>query len=176
MTRIVLTYEDYAALPNDGKRYELHEGALSVTPAPSPQHQIVLANLFTHLNAHVRRHRLGRVLFSPLDVIFNNITVLQPDIVWLDPSRLQAISRRGIEGPPSLVIEALSPSTARIDRVDKRALYLRYGVTWLWLVDSDTRTLEVYHDDERVLVASGPEPADLPPFEQLGLVVESLWD
>ncbi|HEV8586889.1 MAG TPA: Uma2 family endonuclease [Methylomirabilota bacterium] len=172
----LLTYADYAALPNDGKRYELHAGALSVTPAPSPQHQIILGNLFVHLDGHVRRHALGRVLVAAVDVIFSNITVLQPDIVWLDSSRLGAISRRAIEGPPTLAVEILSPSTARTDRTTKRALYRRHGVPWLWLVDPEQRTIEVYRDDERVMVASGAEPADLPPFEQLGLVVDSIWD
>jgi Uma2 family endonuclease len=124
----------------------------------------------------VKRRGLGELLCAPLDVVFSDITVLQPDIVWLDPSRLGAISRRAIEGPPSLAVEILSPSTARTDRTTKRALYRRHGVTWLWLVDPEARAIEVYRDDERIMVASGTEPLDVPPFDGLGLVVDSIWE
>jgi len=176
MTRqALLTYRDYAALPDDGKRYELHDGALSVTPAPAPRHQQVSRNLFRVLDAHVTANDLGEILYSPIDVILSDVTVVQPDIVWLAADRLDRISRRGIEGAPTLVVEILSPSTVSIDRVIKRRLYARHGVPWLWLVNPEARALEVYRGDERVLVASGPEPVDLPPFESLGLIVDSLW-
>ena len=65
----ILTYEDYAALPDDGRRYELHEGELSVTPAPGSRHQWVLSNLNDLLKQHVTRNSLGIVLFAPLDCI-----------------------------------------------------------------------------------------------------------
>ena len=170
-----LTYRDYAALPEDGRRYELHDGLLRVTPAPSPQHQIIVANLLVQLRQHVKRRGLGEVLCAPLDVIFSDTTVLQPDLVWLEPSRVGAISRRGIEQPPTLVIEILSPSTAGVDRGIKRTLYRRNRVTWLWLVDPDARAIEVYRDDAPVTIASGAEPMDVPPFEELALRIDALW-
>lgn len=63
--RAVLTYKEYEALPADGHRYEIHEGKLSVTPAPSPQHQMMSRNLFRVLDAHVRAQGLGEVLYAP---------------------------------------------------------------------------------------------------------------
>src|SRR5215472_776969 len=108
-TRMVLTYKDYEALPADGRRYELHDGELLVTPAPAPKHQRVSGRLYRILQAHVETRRLGEVLYSPLDVILSDTSVLQPDLVFLDGSRQSAISERGIEGPPSLVVEILSP-------------------------------------------------------------------
>jgi hypothetical protein len=99
--RVALTYRDYAALPDDGKRYEIHDGELAAMETPTPQHQIVSANLFTVLDAHVRPRALGLVLYAPLDVILVDTTVLQPDLVYLDPERLSAGSRRGVEGPPT---------------------------------------------------------------------------
>jgi hypothetical protein len=69
MSRVALTYRDYEALPADGRRYELHDGALSVTRTPSPQHQIIVRNVFVVLDAHVRARGLGEVLFAPLDVL-----------------------------------------------------------------------------------------------------------
>ena len=70
--RVAWTYQDYAALPDDGKRYEIHDGELSVTAAPAPLHQIVSANLFTALRAHVSARGLGLVLYAPIDVILSD--------------------------------------------------------------------------------------------------------
>jgi Uma2 family endonuclease len=181
--RIALTYRDYVALPDDGNRYEIHDGELSVTPAPTSLHQIVLGRLFSLLNAHVTARRLGLVMVAPLDVLLSDrpseTTILQPDIVYLDNARLEALHMRGVEGAPTLAVEVLSPSTAVIDRTKKRELYARYGVAYLWFVNSETRELEAhvlrsggYRLDTS---ASGTEPVDLPPFTDLGLVPSSLW-
>src|SRR5712692_7997128 len=96
--RVTLTYQDYAALPDDGKRYEIHDGELSVMTAPTSDHQIVSARLFTTLHRHVEARRLGLVLYAPLDVILSDTTIVQPDIVYLDRERLPALQRRGVEG------------------------------------------------------------------------------
>ena len=181
--RIALTYRDYSALPDDGKRYEIHDGELSVTAAPTPLHQMVLLNLATALDAHVRARNLGRVLVAPLDIILSDrsgeTTILQPDIIFLDRERLGLISQRAIEGPPTLAVEILSPSTAVIDRTRKRELYERYRVPNYWLVDVDAGDIEacVLRSGAYVVAArvSGAEPVDLPPFVGLALVPASLW-
>lgn len=181
--RTALTYQDYAALPDDGKRYEIHEGELCELTAPTLHHQIVAGNLSDILRAHVKTRNLGRVLFAPLDVILsdrpNETTILQPDLVYVDNARHEVWTTRGVEGAPTLAVEILSPSTATIDRTRKRALYARYGVPYLWLVDHEARVIEahVLRGSEYVIAATaaGTEPADLPPFTGLGLVPSSLW-
>jgi Uma2 family endonuclease len=176
---VVLTYEDYAALPADGRRYEVHDGELSVTPAPSPQHQIASRDLFSMLHAHVRQRGLGEVLYAPLDVILSESAIVQPDIVYLDQTRLERISRRGIEGAPTLVVEVLSPSTAAIDRSTKRNLYARHGVPFYWIVDFEGCAIEAlalgFNGYTLVTRASGTEPMSLPPFPDLALVPAALW-
>jgi Uma2 family endonuclease len=121
----------------------------------------------------------GRFIYSPLDVILADTTIVQPDIVYLAADRLDRISRRGIEGPPTLAVEVLSSSTRRIDRVTKRRLYARYGVPFLWLVDPDARAFEALelHNDQYVVAGtvSGVDAVDLPPFAGLGLVPDALW-
>ncbi|MGH7311867.1 MAG: Uma2 family endonuclease, partial [Candidatus Rokuibacteriota bacterium] len=67
------------------------------------------------------------MLFAPLDVILSDTAIVQPDLVYLASDRLSAISRRGIEGPPALAVEILSPSTTAIDRDIKHRLYARHG-------------------------------------------------
>jgi Uma2 family endonuclease len=177
--RVVLTYEDYAALPADGRRYELHGGGLSVTPAPGSRHQEVSAHLFVVLYLHVRAQRLGKVLAAPIEVILDETTVVQPDIVFVDGQRLSIVSERGIEGPPSLAVEILSPSTLRIDRSIKLQLYAHHGVPHYWIVDPDARTIEAYvlreGAFELVGRVAGANPAALPPFSDLALIPASLW-
>ncbi len=176
---VVLTYEDYAALPADGRRYEIHDGELSVTPAPSPGHQRISRNLFRILDHHVMTNGLGEVLYAPLDVILSESCIVQPDLVYLDRGRLGAVTRRGIEGAPTLVVEVLSPSTTLIDRSTKRQLYARYGVPFYWLVDPEGRAIEALvlgpEGYSLAVRASGSEPLSLPPLPDLVLVPDSLW-
>ena len=133
---VVLTYRDYATLPDDGRRYEIHDGELSVTPAPGSAHQMISADLYDVVKAHVKAGNLGLVLYAPLDVILSDTTVVQPDLVYLDPARLGLLTERGIEGPPTLVVEILSPSTRLIDHEHELALYARYRGPHYWIVDS----------------------------------------
>lgn len=178
-TRVILTYKDYEALPADGRHYELHEGELSVTPAPSPLHQQVSGNLFVVLRHHVKTHGLGEVLYAPIDCILSDITIVQPDIVYLENARLSAISARGIEGPPTLVVEIVSPSTIQIDRNVKFQLYARHGVPYYWLVDLEVRSVEAYTlaggAYQLTARVGGAESVSLPPFPDLELVPASLW-
>ena len=176
---MILTYKYYEALPADGRRYELHEGELSVTPAPSPRHQRILGNLNEILRHHVKSCGVGEVLFAPIDCILDETTVVQPDLVYLDTTRLGLVSDRGIEGPPTLVAEILSPATTLIDRSAKRQLYARHGVPYYWIVDPEARTIEVYSLAEGgyqlSVRAAGAEVVSLPPFPNLALVPTSLW-
>lgn len=179
ITRVVLTYQDYAALPNDGRRYEIHEGELSVTPAPTPRHQEVVGNLFVALHAHVTAHRLGKVFVSPIDVILSDTSIVQPDLVYVATDRLGRISARGIEGAPTLVVEILSPSTTQVDRHTKLQLYARHGIPHYWIVDPDNRLVEAYAlaDGSYALKArvGADQPLSVEPFADFTVAPAALW-
>ena len=183
MSKTALTYRDYEALPADGRRYEIHDGELSVTRAPSFDHHLILMNLLRILIQHVPSVAPGLLLAAPLDVILADeaaeTTIVQPDILYIAPDRIARASRRGLEGGPTLAVEILSPSTRTIDRVTKRALYARYDVPHLWLVEPDARAIEAFtlEGGRYVLAASaaGGDAIDLPPFTGLGLVPDRLW-
>jgi Uma2 family endonuclease len=177
--RTTLTYRDYEALPADGRRYELHEGELAVTPAPGTRHQRVIGTMHVLLHTHVKAHRLGEVFLSPVDCILSDTTVVQPDLVYVDPTRAPLVSERGIEGSPTLVVEILSPSTIAIDRSIKLQLYRRCEVPYYWIIDPEAQTVEAYGLAEGgyTLLArvSGAGPVSLPPFRDLAFAPVSLW-
>ena len=183
MSKTALTYRDYEALPADGRRYEIHDGELSVTPSPSLDHQIISSRLYLHLARWFEAHPGGLLLYAPLDVILSDrpdeTSIVQPDILYVAPDRMALASPRGIEGGPTLAVEILSPSTRTIDRVTKRALYARYDVPHLWLVDPDARAIEAFTLEggryDLAASAAGSAPVDLPPFTGLGLVPDRLW-
>ncbi len=178
-TRVVLTYRDYEALPNDGRRYEIHEGELSVTAAPGSRHQELVAKLIAAMHVHVIARGLGKVFPAPFDVILADTAVVQPDIVYVATDRLAGISERGLEGAPTLVVEILSPSTAQTDRHTKMQLYARHGIPWYWIVDPDSRTVEVYALGEGGYALStrvaGDEQLSAEPLTDLVIPPTSLW-
>jgi len=141
--KIVLTYEDYVLLPNDGKRYEVLEGELTVTPAPSTKHQTASGNLFVLLSQHIKERDLGKLFHAPIDLILESTSVLQPDLLFVSKARQSIITERAIEGTPDLVVEILSPTTSRIDRVTKAQIYARHSVPVYWIVDPEWETIEI---------------------------------
>jgi len=74
------TYEDYAAIPEDGHRYEVIEGVLICHPGPGPEHQEIVVELIGYLRSFVMAHKLGRVYTAPLDVELGRRNVVQPDV------------------------------------------------------------------------------------------------
>ncbi|RMH07122.1 MAG: Uma2 family endonuclease [Nitrospirae bacterium] len=138
------TYEDYLTFPCDRNRYELLEGDLLVTPAPSPLHQRVSKRLQRQLEAYFETRALGEVFAAPIDVILTSHDVFQPDLVVARPDQ---ISDRGIEGPPLLLVEILSPSTRDQDQRLKARRYGKLGVPHYWLVDPDLLRLECYQEE-----------------------------
>jgi Uma2 family endonuclease len=144
------TVDMLEALPDDGKRYEIIDGELFVTPAPSPAHQRALGGLYRRIYACLERSTAGEVIFSPADVRSGPRTSVQPDLfVVRGPARL---GPRGWPDVDSLLlaVEVVSPSTARADRGVKRQLYQRASVAEYWIVDLDARLVERWRPgDER---------------------------
>ncbi len=139
-----LTYEDYVTLPDDGRRYEILDGELAVSPSPRTLHQRVLRALGFSIHEWVTPRGLGEVFIAPVDVILDRTTVVVPDLVFVSQARAAIVTEKAIEGAPDLLVEILSDSTARHDRGAKMKLYAHYGVARYWIVDADARALEIY--------------------------------
>ncbi len=140
--RLKLTYADYLTTPED-KRCELLNGELFATPAPNEAHQRTQAELGYYLMAFVKARRLGRIYYSPTDVVLSDIDVVQPDLLFVSTERTHIITPDNIQGAPDLVVEILSPSTAERDRGYKCALYAQHGVKEYWVVGTDAGAITV---------------------------------
>jgi Uma2 family endonuclease len=138
------TYEDYCALPDDGRRYEILAGVLYVAPSPNADHQTALIEMTTALNLFLRATRLGKLMVVPFDVRLQIGTVVQPDLLVVLAGNLERFARSGINGAPDLVIEIASPGTATYDRHAKLKAYERAAVPEYRIVDPGSRTVELF--------------------------------
>ena len=139
----LLTYDDLAELPDDGKRYELLEGELIVSPAPTPKHQRAVGHTLRFLGrAEDAGH--GQVYVAPLYVVFDQDHVTEPDVLFIRTERLHIVGEADIRGAPDVVVEVLSPSTRRRDLRAKLQIYARFRVPYYWIVDPDVETAQVY--------------------------------
>jgi Uma2 family endonuclease len=144
-SRTKLTYDDFVLFPDDGMRHELIDGEHYVTPSPNPKHQIVLGNLYLLVGNWLRDHRIGRVMLSPLDVVFTTFDVVEPDLLYLSNERAATVlTSTNVQGVPELVVEVGSPSTRKRDETIKRTLYERSGVSEYWFVDPAHDVVRVY--------------------------------
>jgi Uma2 family endonuclease len=136
------TADDLLELPDDGRRYEVIDGELFVTPSPSWTHQEAVLELSRILGNYLRRESVGHLVVSPADVVFSPTRAVQPDLFVVPlidgrrPKRFEDVGRL------LLAVEVLSPATARADRVAKRVLFRDEGVAEYWIVDLDSRTVE----------------------------------
>jgi Uma2 family endonuclease len=138
----IWTVSDYMGIGISNEPVQLIHGKLTMSPAPSPQHQRISRNLLQILIQHTLN--FGEVFYSPIDLILSESIVLQPDLVFISNKKKEIITNRGIEGVPDLLVEVLSPSNSYIDRVTKKEIYAAHGIPELWLVDPQSKQLEIY--------------------------------
>lgn len=149
-----LTYEDYAGVPEEaGYQYELIDGVLVRDPTPSFHHQRVSRRLQRLLEDYFWEKDPGGELFNaPLDLALGEYTVIQPDLLYLPGSR--PARRMPLDTLPELVVEILSPSTSRKDRVTKLNHYQAAGIPHYWIVDPDDGLIEAYQLREGLYIAA----------------------
>ncbi len=139
-----LTYDDLETMPDDGQRRELIGGDLIVNPAPRRSHQAVSMMLTWVLLQHLMPEELGFLYAHPVDVYVGPNDVVQPDLIAIRRERSHIYRPEGVVvEPPDIVVEIISPSSQRTDRVGKMALYARFGVPEYWIVDPEERVIVV---------------------------------
>jgi len=142
-----LTYEDYRNIPED-ERCELLDGELVMAATPNIAHQRVCGRLERRLAAFVEEKGLGEVFDAPTDVVLSDTDVVQPDLLFVSRERLGIITADNVQGAPDLVVEVLSPTTARRDWRIKLDLYSKHEVREYWLVDPQTEIVWVLLPNE----------------------------
>jgi Uma2 family endonuclease len=137
------THSDLLAIPDDGKRREVLDGELLVSPSPKLFHQRIIKRLLAAFVRYLERHPIGEVFLSPLDIIFSELDVLEPDLIFV-LNEHRHILQDWIRGVPDLVMEVLSPGSVSMDRGPKLKAYARFGVPEYWIVDPDAFAVEAY--------------------------------
>ncbi len=153
--RVRWTTVDLDFFPNNGKRYEIVDGELFVTKAPSWEHQKVTDNICMELNLWSRQTNLGRSA-SGAGIIFTEADNVIPDVVWISSDRISALLDNAghLTAAPELVVEVLSPGEANIrrDREIKLRLYAAQGVQEYWIADRILQQIQVYRRVKATLV------------------------
>lgn len=142
----IMTVEDLDAMPEDGNRYEVIEGELFVSRAPTYIHQVVIGRLNRSMLNHLDTNPMGEALITP-GLIFSQVDGVIPDMVYMSHERRNTILVDDrLRAAPELVVEVVSPGAENIrrDRIEKRRLYAKYGVEEYWVIDPQTRSIEVY--------------------------------
>jgi len=135
--------EDYFSLPDTNRYVELSDGRIIMPPHPTFSHQEALKRLFLRLQAYVEKNNLGIVQIAPLPVRLWPGKIREPDIFFIGKEHSDRIGER-VCGVPDLVVEVISSSTERTDRVEKFLEYAKAGIREYWLIDPEKKTVEVY--------------------------------
>lgn len=131
--------KDYWILPV-GEPVQLLRGRLIVSPSPNILHQLIVARLSEIFSA-IADQADGCAVIAPMDTVLSADTIPQPDLIYVRSDNRRIIVDR-VRGVPDLVIEVLSPSTARVDRLEKMDLYAQYGIAEYWIVDPESHVFE----------------------------------
>lgn len=143
-----MTAAEFFELPESNLPTELIDGEITQLTAPELDHQDVVGDIFVRFKA-AAKERGGKAYIAPVDVYFDDANVPQPDVIWLSPeSRCQPLGTKRLSGPPDLIAEVLSPSTALQDKRGKFRLYERFGVQEYWIVDPRDQLIEVWQHRE----------------------------
>ena len=161
--RRLWTYAEMVAeLPETNLPVELWNGEIIRSPAPHPDHQRIVRNFFRKLDQLVEPRQLGEVLFGPVDVVLTPRRVVQPDVLFIEKTRLNIVGSH-VAGAPDLVMEVISAGSWQRDRIEKVALYEQAGVAEYWIIDPDAAAIEVFALVKGVYQlhskATGKEPA-----------------
>ena len=149
----LLTVADLDLMPEDGNRYEIIEGDIFMSRAPSFQHQLVIQHFGRQIGNYLDDNPIGVVAPAP-GVIFDEYNGVIPDLVFIsNERRAQVAGGEKITGAPDIVLEVLSPGpdNERRDREVKRRLYAKFGVREYWIADLENRRVDIYRLQDEVL-------------------------
>jgi Uma2 family endonuclease len=125
---------------------QIINGVTIIAPSPFGFHQDIISNLVLLIGNHAKLNKSGKILTSPLDVIFEKgYNVIQPDLIYIRKENMSIFDSKGyIHGVPDLLIEIVSTSSVSRDTVEKYKIYEKYGVSEYWIVFPELKVVEVF--------------------------------
>ncbi len=148
-----ISYQQFCQMEfdeNDTHVYELLNGEIVKRSAPKPIHQKISKRLLRIVDNFVEKRKMGEILYAPIDVFLDEFNAPQPDLVFVSKEKEHIINdEKGIIGIPDLVVEIISPSSVKRDRIDKMKLYHQFKIKEYWLIDPNNQTIEIYEYTEK---------------------------
>jgi Uma2 family endonuclease len=141
LTRPHITAAEFLALEDRDDLAQLLNGDIIAAPPPIPNHQRTVGEFYVELRQLIPN---GEVFIAPIELWLDEENIPQPDVVWVAEGGRCVIEEKRLRGAPELIVEVLSPGTARIDKRDKYSLYERHAVTEYWIADAAEQFVEVY--------------------------------
>ena len=138
------TYNEYLNLPDDGKRYEIADGVLLLTPSSTGSHQDTIGEVCFYLRSHIKLAGLGLVIQAPFIVELSAKDVFQPDIFVVMNAHLDRVQEKKVVGAPDLVVEVSTSGTAAFDRLTRYDTYEYTGVQEYWILNLERRIVEIF--------------------------------
>jgi Uma2 family endonuclease len=158
---------------------ELSEGELILPPMPTTEHQDIVGAIYILVRAFVRAHNLGKVGLSPLPLRLWEGKVREPDVMVMLRKHAERIGNQYWE-QPDLVVEVLSPGTAKTDRSEKVVEYAAAGIPEYWMVHPDPQVIEVYRLEGEAYVLDGVYRGATPIVSHvlagLAISVDDIWN
>ncbi|MEO3402778.1 Uma2 family endonuclease [Mucilaginibacter sp. CAU 1740] len=138
------TVDDYLML-EEGTPFQLINYDLIRSPSPIPIHQVISVKITQAIaNFLDQKEDNGFLVSAPMDVMFNDVNVLQPDILYISENRVAELVKNRLEGAPDLIIEILSPSNAYYDLRQKKDIYEKFGVKEYIIIDPVQENADLY--------------------------------
>lgn len=151
------TLADLAATPDDGRIYELLNGEIVVSAAPSWKHQVVRQMLNRLIDGWVVQQETGIGLTAPVDIVLDEENALQPDLIYVGPDNPGRVRHGRFHGAPDLAVEIISPTSRNRDATIKAGRYALAGIREFWLADPELRTVAVFELDGDYYTECTPE-------------------
>lgn len=156
----VWTQAEFRLLPEGPPFYELEEGVLLEMARPRGRHQEIIGHVFSVITPFLRQHQLGKI-WPEVEVDLTPTITYVPDLSYLTTEHLAQLANDvAIQGPPDLVVEVLSPSTAMRDKSRKLITYQKTAVPWYWLIDEELLVIEYKNTPEGFLLTQIVAPPD----------------
>ena len=152
-----LTVDEWFTREDFPDRCEIFQGMLLMAPPPGGSHQAITTQLSAAFVVYSRANG-GVALTAPIGVILASDVGFEPDVLYLTRDRAHYLRRRGVEGPPDIVVEVASRGTRRFDMETKLPTYLAHGVREVWIVDPVAKTVTVHEPDGEARVCRFGEP------------------